>query len=210
MISDKDLARACVDAYAPGALPTWNTDNVHVFLTMQDGYTVIAFKGSASPQDWWRDFDAFVIGGGVDSHDAAGKLIKHQDLGLVHAGFFGDVSAVFADILAGLPPDPIIVTGHSKGAAESLIFAALLRAATDRVVAKVSTFGTPHPGALGGFLDGIPGTDYRNCSDPVCAVPPYLPHPRDMRDIHVRPMPDDPWGLFAAHHIPLYLEGASD
>ncbi len=197
MITDLTLARACVDTYAPGAVPTWNNDEVHVFLTQQDGYAIIAFKGSASVQDWLQDFDAFVIPGGFN----------HKELGLVHAGFFDDVEDVFADILKGLPSDPIAVTGHSKGAAEALILAALLTASTDRVIARVSTFGTPRPGLLNGLLTGLAGNDYRNRSDPVCAVPPYLHHPRKMVDINVPPLPDDPWGVLADHHMSLYLAG---
>jgi hypothetical protein len=197
VITDLTLARACVDTYVPGAVPTWNTDEVHVFLTQQDGYAIIAFKGSASIRDWLQDFDAFVIPGGFN----------HKDLGLVHAGFFDDVEDVFGDILKGLPSDPIAVTGHSKGAAEALIFAALLTASTDRVIARVSTFGTPRPGMLNGFLTGIAGNDYRNRSDPVCSVPPYLHHPRKMVDLNVPPLPDDPWGPLADHHMALYLDG---
>lgn len=200
MISDLALCRACIDTYAPGAVPTWNTEDVHAFLTMQDGYAVIAFQGSASVEDWLRDFDAFV----VDAH-----TLNHRDLGLLHAGFFGDVAEIFGDVLKGLPGDPIAVTGHSKGAAEALIFAAMLTAATDRVIAKVSTFGTPRPGRLNNLLDGIAGADYRNRSDPVCAVPPYLTRPRALVELNAAPLPDDPWGPLADHHAALYAQGVT-
>ncbi len=197
MITDLTLARACVDTYAPGAVPTWNNDEVHVFLTQQDGYAIIAFKGSASVQDWLQDFDAFVIPGGFN----------HKELGLVHAGFFDDVEDVFADILKGLPSDPIAVTGHSKGSAECLIFTAMLMMATDRVIARATTFGPPRPGLLDGILAGVPGADYCNGDDPVCAVPPYLKHARPVTMIDVPPQADDPWGPLARHHMALYLDG---
>ena len=199
MISDRDLATLCELTYS-GAPPTWGTPDVHAFLTMRDGYTIVAFQGSASMQDWLRDFDAFVVNGTLTR--------DHKGLGLVHAGFFGDVAQIFATVLKELPGDPVIVTGHSKGAAEALIFAAMLLAATDRNVAKVTTFGTPAPGALRGLLDNIPGRDYRNEDDPVAAVPPYLPHPRALTHIAVPPLAGDPWGILAAHHVQLYAQGA--
>lgn len=197
-ISDLDLARACADTYAPDGVPAWNTEDVHAFLFQRDGYAIIAFQGSASLKDWFQDFDAAAV------H----RRIDHIELGWVHDGFAEDVEEIFEQLVAGLPGDPIAITGHSKGAAEALIFAALLHARLPyRNIARVSTFGTPRPGALNGLLDGLAGADYRNRHDPVCAVPPYLPHPRAMTNIDAAPLPDDPWGPLRDHHMVLYIEG---
>lgn len=196
-ITDLDLARACADTYA-GTPPTWNTEDVHAYLFQRDGYAIIAFEGSASVQDWLQDFDAAAIP----------RTIDHIELGWVHDGFAEDVEEVFEQIVAGLPSDPIAITGHSKGAAEALIFAALLHAHLPyRNIARVSTFGTPRPGRLNGLLDGLAGADYRNRDDPVCAVPPYLERPRLITHLDAAPMADDPWGPLACHHIQLYIEG---
>jgi len=198
VITDLDLARACADTYAPGAVPTWNTADVHAFLFQRDGYAIIAFEGSASVQDWLQDFDAAAIP----------RTIDHIELGWVHDGFAEDVEEIFERIVAGLPADPIAITGHSKGAAEALIFAALLHNhLPDRNIARVSTFGTPRPGALNGLLAGLAGADYRNRNDPVCLVPPYLTHPRVMTALDAAAQADDPWGPLRDHHVALYIAG---
>jgi hypothetical protein len=203
LVSDLTLARLCADTYAPGAVPTWNTPNVHAFLTMQDGYSIVCFRGSASTQDWLQNFKAFVVEGSVPNAK------DHICLGLVHDAWFGEVATIFETMVKEIPMDPIIISGHSKGSSDGLYLAAMLLAATNRNVAKVTTFGTPRPGRLNGLLSRMPGKDYRNRNDPVCEVPPYLHHPRLITPLDAAPMADDPWGLLADHHVNLYIEGVA-
>lgn len=202
MITDRQLAEACQATYA-GAPQTWGTDVVHVFLSEIDGCQVIAFEGTQSPQEWAID----ILGASPDD-----TKMHHDSLGIVHRGWYHDVMAVSDQILAYVMSMPLgarfAVTGHSKGAAEALIMAAEL-VENGVAIERVTTFGTPHPGDLNGYLAHIEGADYRNGADPVWDVPPYLPHPlgRSQKFISIAPSKDDPWGPLAWHHMELYAMG---
>ncbi len=175
VVSDLDLARACATTYS-GAPPTWGTDTVHVFLSAAlDGTQVIAFEGTHDAAEWLVDFEAVPV-------DERG--FRHETLGDIHLGWWLDVEAVADRLLEWVAehPGPIACTGHSKGAGEALIFAAL--AITKGVAwSRVSTFGTPHPGALNGLVTSRLGRDYRNRLDPVPLLPWYLGRPRPLTEV---------------------------
>ena len=204
MITDRQLAEACAATYV-GAKQSWGTDTVHVFLSeAEDGTHVIAFEGTQSPREWMID----ILGAMPEI-----TTCDHDVLGIVHKGWYLDVMAVRDQIINYMlaMPDraPFAITGHSKGAAEALIFAAEC-VSHGIVPVRVTTFGTPRPGLLADLLADIAGADYRNNDDPVWDVPPYLPRAgmRMEKHIHIPPMDFDPWGPLADHHMALYLAGA--
>jgi len=201
MITDLDLVLACQATYS-GAPPTWTTDVTHAYLSVVNGVWVFAWEGTTDLAEWAVDFEAIPVDERGFNHDA---------LGWVHKGWWDDVDSLAKPMLAQAHSiqaqgQRMACTGHSKGAGEALIFAAL--AATDGIKwDRVSTFGTPHPGALNGLVTSAIGCDYRNRSDPVCDVPWYLGRPRPLTEVKSEPAPSiaDPWGPLRDHHIAEYV-----
>jgi len=201
MITDLDLALACQATYNNGPGNLIDTGVTHVFLSTVGDTTVIAFEGTTDPTEWLIDFEAIP----VDE-----RTFNHADLGLVHLGWWQDVTSVAATIIAKLNtiPGPKACTGHSKGAGEALIFAAYAK--TQGIVwSRVSTFGTPHPGALNGLITSKDGNDYWNIQvpmDPVPLVPPYIARPRPLTQVTAPEpqvtMPNCP--ELTSHHINNY------
>lgn len=203
MITDLQLAEACQATYS-GAKQSWGTETVHVYLSEIDGCQVLAFEGTQSAAEWVID----VLGA-----LPCDTKLESDSLGTVHAGWYRDICEIKDQLLDYIFAAPdgarFAITGHSKGAAEALIFAAEC-VENGIALERVTTFGTPHPGALASYLATVPGADYRNGADPVWDVPPYLPHPRGREQVFISipAMPDDPWGPLAEHHMELYLVGA--
>lgn len=182
MVSDLELALACEATY-DGRPQTWGNAEVHVFLSAaSDGTQILAFKGTSDAIDWLVDFEAVPL-------DKRG--FQHESLGYVHLGWWQDVDAVADRLIEWVDGTqhtaPIACTGHSKGAGEALIFAAL---AITRGIrwSRVSTFGTPHPGALNGLVTSALGCDYRNRIDPIPLLPWYLGRPRPLTEVEA-PLP---------------------
>jgi hypothetical protein len=132
---DLGLARACVEASARAyAEVSFESGLAHVLVVADDGAqgtrpTIVAFRGSADRRDWLTDF---------------GVRFWYTACGRVHAGFWDSTSSVMGNV-AAVGPGPVIVTGHSKGAAEALICARRL-AEAGREVSAVITFGGPRVG----------------------------------------------------------------
>jgi hypothetical protein len=203
-MTDHDLALLCQATYS-GQPATWDTADVHAYLTTSDGYANIAFKGSKSKEDWYRDFMVLPPLLGIG-------LKQHAQLGLVHYGLDNDVDEIFSQIIAQLPDMPVNVTGHSKGAGEAQDFAAKLRLLQPSRAIYLTTFAPPRIGALNGVLKGMPGKDYHNGPDPVPMVPGWLPHPdgRPMSELWVPPGTGlDLLDIFAYHSIGLYVQGTA-
>lgn len=153
---DVELAAASATAYADPA--TWERGDCHAVLASTAGTHIIAFRGTADVMAWLIDFEAIP------------KL--HPQLGFCHAGFLDDVMGIADQILADLPPGPYVVTGHSKGGAEALIFAAIATLRGRPPIAVV-TFGAPRAAfaKLGDVLDMLPVRQYRHANDPVPSYP---------------------------------------
>lgn len=163
---------------------------------------VIAFRGSTTIQDWYRDFQ--------------GLMIQDPDLGGVETGFMRgirDVLAHVGDEVEG-PLPQLYVTGHSLGAARALLFAGLLvTQGHSRCLKRVSVFGSPRAGGrkLVELLDPIDVHIYKNRFDPVCDVPLEIPllepyrHVRPLIAVDEPPSELDPWGIVADHHSELYV-----
>lgn len=174
MITDLRACDLCEAAYTASA--KWSRLDVHATLTEEDGLSIVAFRGSASLIDWFRDFQAI-------PH----LPVKQQQIGLVHEGFFIDVMQVAPAIQEDLAGKEVVLAGHSKGAAEAQLLAALMVAAGTPPVQLV-TFGAPRCGfgRLQETMHGLPGSDFVNAPDPVPPLPiPYL-HPRPTTQLGVK------------------------
>lgn len=205
-ISDLELCAAVVALYnepatlwdlllAPGA-----DDGVCCALRRLGDDDMVVFRGSATVEDWARDFFAV-------PHEFA----AHPQIGDVHAGFMLGMDETFAK-LTPLLRESVHVTGHSLGAARASLFCGLLCATGKPPAARV-VFGEPRPGcgALASILGAVrESRSYRNAGggrhDLVTDVPtdPPFCHPTPPIDIFAPPPVGDPWGIFGYHHIQLY------
>ena len=200
--SDKDIAQVVYDTYWAVDKLTRTLEVDDVFVGIQDTpeYGIICFRGSTTPMDWVRDFQA--------------QMVYYPDLGGVEFGFIQGLRKIIGDRRGVTPGKPVYVTGHSLGAARACIFAAMEKLAGFEV-AGLTVFGCPRPGAakLKALLSTISVKSYRNCNDPVCEVPldiPLLDPYEDVRpfiELNAEPPENDPWGPFAAHHFELYQKG---
>lgn len=203
MISDLELAQACVDSYDPAAHwdQSWIREDIHVGLRHADVCDVIAFRGSVDEADWLADFN--------------GWPRLHPLLGYCHSGFLTGMDTVADELALARTERPVAITGHSLGAARALILAGIWTA-LENPPAIVVTFGTPRPGMakLSNILNtgGIALKHYKNGPDPVADVPVTLPP----LWLYQKPQPDTPLNVapdvgaedpFHWHHAPLYLEG---
>ena len=131
---DLPLARMCANACAR-AYPeaTISSNLAHCLVVRAEGPAILAFRGSEDIRDLLTDFQV--------------RWVQTVHGG-IHSGFFNSALSVLNQILKldqRQSPAPVIVTGHSKGAAEALIVARWLVAA-GRPVEAVVTFGGPRVG----------------------------------------------------------------
>jgi hypothetical protein len=161
-VTDHDLAGFAAAAYT--GTPTWTQGDAFVYGTeLNDArlgkITVVAWRGTADPEDLLHDSDVIPV--------------NDPDLGMCHAGFLSDVNGVAAGIISDLNGKQVLLTGHSKGGAEVLIFGAKLLVANSPPLAIV-TFGAPRAGfaKLRDTLSAVQTIrQYRNGNDPVTQVP---------------------------------------
>lgn len=204
MITDIDCVQACADLYRGGAgfdavVEPEADHGVCVGLQRRGDVDLVVFRGSTTVEDWARDFLAI-------PHACA----RHPQLGDVHAGFMLGMDDAFARLLPLLRPS-VWVAGHSLGAARATLFCGMLAVAGRPPAARV-VFGEPRSGgaSLTTILAGVPGHSYRNAGrgrhDLITDVPTEPPFSRvcSLIDVFAAPMPGDPWGIFAYHHIQLY------
>jgi hypothetical protein len=161
-----------------------------------DGVDVVVLRGSQTELDWLRDFRAFTI---------------PTRIGHVHAGFFEGVEKMYGELRA-VRAAPILVTGHSLGAAHADILTALMAVEQMPPIGRV-VFGEPRPGLKdhAEIVSRVPGRSYRNCEsiwrDDVTDVPlfPYV-HPTAPIKVCAPPAGGllDRFGPFSWHHIELY------
>lgn len=213
-VTDKDCAGLCATIYDPGAT-AWDhfdagdDDGVCWALLRHPDADILVLRGSVTIEDWLRDLMALP------------RLVRsHWALGFVDSGFSAGMGLLAMEYI-GLRPDtsraPIIVTGHSLGAARSAVLAGTLMVAGLRPAGRIA-FGEPKPGyaKLGEWLAPIKANrSYRNGSDAdhdlVTDVPfsiqplfPYV-HPVALTQITAAPPAADPrYDLFAWHDIKLY------
>lgn len=188
MLSDLELCQLAGAAYHTP--PTWVSETAHVCRTDLPDITVVAFRGSATLQDWLTDLDA-----------APCEPVAHPKLGTMPSGFLDSAQSVFDAIMKDVT-GPLVLTGHSLGAAQARIVSALAILA-GRAPLRLVTFGSPRTGALGGLIAMLPGPCYFNKRDPVPGVPLGYPHPRLVRHIGTPSLLDD-IDPISCHYIASY------
>lgn len=185
-------------------------DGVCYALKKLPGYDLIIFRGSSTFLDWIRDVMVLPLG----------KMLPLKSrIGHVHFGFFAGMEHVWGELLP-LLTQPVIVAGHSLGAARAAILCGLMIADGRAPVRRV-VFGEPKSG-LADFCDlvkTVPGVSYRNgdgrhhdlVTDVPLTIPPDLAFGRPTPFVPVTALPPafDQWGMFSYHHMPLYSAGVS-
>jgi len=163
-------------------------------------------RGTVTLGDWLRNTQAWV------------EPIHHDDLGPVHAGFYSGMRTVQRELTEIVPSRPLIVCGHSLGAARAVILSALLTLDGKEPIARIC-FGEPRAGfaRLREILAPInQQRSYRNRNatdhDEITGLPfslPLLPyrHPTDLTDLTVAPMPHTLWVF--RFHVPELYAGAT-
>jgi hypothetical protein len=213
--SDKDLAELCVGIYGHYGLPpiTWDhyddgedSDKICWGIKVIDDCDVLVFRGSTTFIDWQRDFNVWA------------DPFCHSKIGPVHPGFLLGLGQVLQEYQAYRSHDrKLVVTGHSLGAGRASILCGLAIVAGIVPAGRV-VFGEPRPGfsPLGHLMSSIPESrSYRNGKfgswehDRITDVPLKIgplkyEHPTPLIDVSALPPPDDEWGVFAYHHMPLY------
>jgi hypothetical protein len=213
--TDADLAALCAGVYGYAGAPVtpWDhfdtgfDDGVCWALKRLSGYDVVVLRGSVLfykskiVPDWIRDVRARPI------------LTR---IGHVHEGFFEGMERMLAE-LRPLIQQPVVITGHSLGAARASHLTALMVKDGAPPVLRV-VFGEPKPGFQdhAEIVATVPGRSYRNGDDadydrvtdepllpreyvratpviPVCSPPPQ----------------DDLDVAFRWHHMPLYCAAVS-
>lgn len=205
--ADLDLARLCASSESDAAgfdfIDAGAKTGVWFGIKYVDGYDIIVFRGSLLfsggklTPDWLRDFNS--------------RMILVDKLGDVHAGFYEQMPEVYQLIQPRLRGLPVVITGHSLGAARAIIYSAISPIRPVRIV----IFGCPRPGTqrLADIFLNDDITSYKNRHDPVTDVPvfvplefPYVPATSQyarvdgMVDFNLGP----PW---ADHHADNYVKG---
>jgi hypothetical protein len=205
--TDALIASYCNAIYSPTAvIGDWDRfdagldDGVCLAVKKLPGFDLVVFRGSITAQDWIADFNALPI---------------PSRIGHVHAGFFAGMEQAWAE-LRPLLMQPVIVSGHSLGAARAAVLCALMVKDGAAPAARV-VFGEPKPGLidLATLIKDVPARSYRNGDtlhhDLVTDVPFSLPpfeyvHPTPIVPVCAEPTGDlfQRYGAFAYHHMPLY------
>lgn len=156
---------------------------------------VLIFRGSQTPEDWFRDFIAVPT-----------VSFRHPSLGIMPAGFQIGMDEAYKDIVPLLTM-PFIIGGHSLGAARACRFMAQYNGRA-RLLRSVLC-GCPNPGneTFLRRLDQYTIASYRNRYDPVCSAPPIYGPARPFIELDESPADGDGIGGVADHHIALYRAG---
>lgn len=166
MISDLDLAQACAAIYvSPASIPV-PASGVYVRVTEATDGLIVAFRGSVTPQDWWRDFNTIAV-----------MPRLHPQLGLCHAGFIDAAESIVGAVRTAIANRPFCLTGHSLGGAEAVAIGGLL-VCMGVIPVMIATFGAPRVGMrkFVGVLSAVKSLrQYRRGNDPVPDVPFFLP-----------------------------------
>lgn len=194
----QDLAAAGAGTYS-GAVPTWENEakTIHAYLSEVQGLPCIAFEGTSDLTEWLIDFLAAPITG-------------NPVLGPVHYGIFRGVFEIVGHIAAYLDgKGPYYVTGHSKGAGEAILFAALMK---DMIRPPLACYAFEPP-QIGGsklrdYLSDVDvrWTETRNVHgrDLVTQIP-FGPDWCHVNDPIVLQVPDE-YDIPTKHRIPAVIE----
>lgn len=182
-------------------------DGICVGVKKLGDYDIVVFRGSITAHDWVEDLHAFP----VDTR-----------VGTVHSGFYDGMEKVWTEIKS-LLTQPVLITGHSLGAARADMLTAIMTVDGMPPVRR-AVFGEPRPGMrnFAKVIAEIPGAGYRNGNSknhdlvtdvPLKLLPPFnFVHPTEL--VHVDAEPSGTLlnriGLFAFHHIELYQKAVTE
>lgn len=213
MITDKQLADLCVGSYAYPGYPViaWDESDdsfpgISYRIKRIDDVDVVVFEGSHDVIGWRKNFDAW----------AQAETYRGQTLEL-HPGFWSLLPDVWRQRIQKQVRSRVIITGHSRGAAQAVDLACI--AIDDGLI----------PEALIGF--GEPKSGYKSQADHLAVIPrqrvyrngdathhdqitdvaytlPLMPyqHRVPLTVVTAPPPENDAWGMFAWHHCWLYAE----
>jgi hypothetical protein len=197
MTFDRALALRCADvALACYATPpTIETEDVHALLVdaadLAPGLVIVGLEGTDPRRavDLWRD---------------AAALAERDDplLGRVPRSFASDAEQLFWRLLPRLGPDrPFALTGHSKGASEAQLLAAMF-ALAGRAPVFLAAFEPAAVGDLRDLLSDLPWLATRHGRDPVTWLPPGRAHAQPLLEIPWDgPPPADPLDYHAMQGV---------
>jgi hypothetical protein len=138
----------------------FNAGGTQGFCCSDGSKTLLSFRGTESDDPTDLVSDAFAI------------PLKWAGAGRVHAGFARALALVQDDVAAALAnvETPLLITGHSLGAALATLAASLWRPGS------LITFGSPRVGdsEFCASLDGVDVQRFVDCCDIVTRVPPEL------------------------------------
>lgn len=198
MISDPDIVDLAAATYSNFQWDfLYKNDKVYCGVKHVNGIAVAAFRGSVTTPDWMHDLDALPF--------------ATLDIGTVHMGFFEGVPESIPALLPNLK-GPLVITGHSLGAAHAALFAGRLTV-MGVPVSRLVLCGSPRPGfsRLASILVPIPKASYKNRFDPVTCVPLDPPYMQvcPFTTVNVEPPLDD-FDPLADHSIFRYQQGVRE
>lgn len=151
----------------------------YVALDPTNKYIIVAFRGSASIENWITNLDFKAVSTGLCSGCTAHKGFWQSWLDARSA-----VTAAVKQMSTSNPAYKIITTGHSLGGAIATLAAADLRNSGYPVT--LYSFGAPRVSSskLANYITAQPGGNYRitHWNDPVPNIPPIF-----MNFAHVSP-----------------------
>ena len=199
------FAQAVVGTYEDTSVPAFQDEAklVHVFLLKVNGVLTVLFEGTLDWQEWvFSDLLALEI-----------PLIRHSKLGPVHAGFARDVLSVIDDIVQAVGTQPYYLCGHSKGASEAILCAALMKD-LGKPPLGVFAFEPAKVGSaiLRSYLADVPiiatSTYNANGPDVVTCVPPGPTWCHPVAPIAIKV--SDSLSIIDKHKIPAVLAALED
>jgi predicted lipase len=192
IVPAKKLARLSGQAYDQHTFAAGGTE---VLMKTVRKHTVMAFRGTT--------LDGLDILDDLRAYPWWSKEIR----GFVHRGFLSGVRDIWSHLPIGGPnPMSVVLTGHSKGGAEAILFGAMLCALKIPPV-QIETFGAPRVGftGLGRLLKNIPGKRWRLGADIVPTRPLPFPFPyRHDRELSL--IATDEEDVFKNHRIADYIK----
>lgn len=217
MISDLRAAELCLAVYGADAVTDKEfdvfdeglDDGVCWAIARAPDCDIIVLRGSVTAEDWVCDILA--------------RPFSDRRMGPVHSGFLLGLDHAWSDISRLLRGDvPVIIAGHSLGAARAALLTAIMMDA-GRTPARRVAFGEPMPGfpQLADFIRPVPARSYCNSNgaahDVVTDLPFNIPalrldyvHPVPRTFVTAAPAIDDSSGMFVLHHMPLYVDAVAN
>jgi hypothetical protein len=214
MIKDGDIANLLLALYSyPNSQVSWDhlddgtQDDEICWAVKQVGETdVVCLRGSTTFKDWTRDFNAWA------------NPFKPTNIGHVHPGFWLGMEQMWGELRLKrtVSARPMILAGHSLGAARASILTGLM--VRDNLAPALRVVcGEPKPGFadFANLIAKVPARSY--CvgddlgHDLITEVPFSFPpenyiHPVSLISVKASPQRHDEWGPFKYHHMELYQE----